>query len=65
MRELRKVADTLPAPLLWVGLNLKIGIIPVLLDTGAKFSCVSSYVMDYLYHRGEQRTFFLLSCDFC
>jgi len=61
---LRKVAATPPAPLLWVGLNLKIGNIPALVDTGTQFSCVRSEVIDYLYHRGERCTFFpcTLSC---
>jgi len=61
---LRKVAATPPASLLWVGLNLKIGKIPALVDTGAQFSCVRSDVIDYLYHRGERCTFFpcTLSC---
>ena len=61
---LRKVAATPPAPLLLVGLNLKIGKIPALVDTGAQFSCVRSDVIDYVYRRGERCTFFpcTLSC---
>jgi len=54
---LRKVAATPPAPLLWVGLNLKIGKIHALVDTGAQFSCVRSDVINYLYHRREMYIF--------
>jgi len=55
---LRKVDSKLPNPLLWVGLNLKIGIIAALVETGAKLSCVRSEVIDYVYHRGERSKFF-------
>jgi len=57
---LLKVAATFPSPLLWIVLNLKIGTIVALVDTGGKFTCVRSDVMDYLYQRSERRTFLLL-----
>jgi hypothetical protein len=39
-------------------LDLKIGKVPALADTGAQFSCVRSDVIEYLYLRGEAYTFF-------
>ena len=52
---------TPPSPLLWVGLELKTGKVPALLDTGAQFSCIRSDVLRYLHQRGEDST--LLPCS--
>ena len=49
----RRVATGALSSLLWVLLNLKIGKIPALVDTGAQFSCIRSDVVEYLYLRGE------------
>ena len=54
---LLNVVATKPATLLWVGLNMKLGKIPTLVDTGPQFSCVRSNVIHYLYHRGERYKF--------
>ena len=38
-------------------LNLKVGQVPALVDTGAQFSCIQSDVIEYLYLRGEYCVF--------
>ena len=45
--------------LLMVDLNLKVGNVLALVDTGDQFSRVRSDVIDYLYHRGERCIFFV------
>ena len=65
MSGLRKFAAKRLVPLLWVGLNLKIGIIPALVDSGVKYSSVRSDVIVYLYHRSERRTLLLVLCHVC
>jgi hypothetical protein len=40
-------------------LELRVGKVPALVDTGAQFSCVRSDVAEYLYLRGEPCTFTL------
>jgi hypothetical protein len=42
---------------LWVMLELHVGKVPVLIDTGAQFSYVRSDVAEFLYLRGEPCTF--------
>ena len=42
---------------LWVMLELQVGQIPALVETGAKFSCVRSDVAEYLCLRGEPCSF--------
>ena len=61
LNALRKIAATLPSPLLWVGLEMKAGKVAALLETGAQFSCIRSEVLRYLNQRGEDFT--LLPCS--
>ena len=42
-------------------LDLKLGKVPALVDTGAQFSCIGSDVTEYLYLRGEHCVFSLCS----
>jgi hypothetical protein len=42
---------------LWVMLQLKVGMVPAFVDTGAQFSCVRADVAEFLYLTGEP-------CDF-
>jgi hypothetical protein len=53
----RKIAAVLPGTLLWVMLNLKMGQVPALVDTGAQFSCIRWDVIEYLYLKGEHCVF--------
>jgi hypothetical protein len=50
---LRKIAAAPRDSPLWVTLNLKVGQIPALIDTGAQFSCVRTDVAEFLYLTGE------------
>ena len=43
--------------LLWVHLQLKVGKVPALVDTGAQFSCVRADVAEFLYLMGEPCSF--------
>jgi hypothetical protein len=54
---LKRVAAVPMDPLLWVVLELKTGKVPVLVDTGAQFSCVRADVAEFLYLVGEPSTF--------
>jgi hypothetical protein len=64
IRSFRKdVAVPADAPL-WVMLQLKVGKIPALIDTGAQFSCMRSDVAEFLYLTGETCVFYLCSV-FC
>jgi hypothetical protein len=56
LNALRKIVATPPCPLLWVGLELKAGKVPALLDTDAQFSCMRSDVLRYLNQRREDFT---------
>ena len=55
---IREVVVTLSATLFWIELSLRTGKVPALDDTGAQFSCLRSDLVEYLYMRGENRTFF-------
>jgi len=50
------VAVPRDAPL-WVTLEMKVGRVPALIDTGAQFSCIRSDVAEFLYRRGEPCVF--------
>jgi hypothetical protein len=53
----RKVVANPPATLFWIGMKLKTGNVPALVETGAQFSCLRSDVDEYLNKRGEMCTF--------
>ena len=42
---------------LWVNLELKVGKVPALINTGAQFSCIRSDVAEFLNLRGEPCVF--------
>ena len=54
---LNKVTAVPPAALLWVGLEVAAGRIPVLVDTGAQFFCLRTDVVKYLHMRGQPSNF--------
>ena len=54
---IRKVVATPPATLFSIDLSLRTGTFPALFDTGAQFSCLRSYVVEYIYTRGERCKF--------
>jgi hypothetical protein len=54
---LKKIAAVPPDTPLWVMLELQLGKVPALVDTGAQFSCVRSDMAEYLYLRGEPCSF--------
>ena len=62
--SLQKIAAVPPDTPLWVMLELQVGQVPALVDTGAQFSCVRSDVAEYLYLKGEpcSLAFCSLSC---
>jgi hypothetical protein len=51
------VAAVPPVAPLWVMLELRVGRVPALIDTGAQFSCVRSDVAEYFYLTCEPCTF--------
>ena len=53
----KKIAAVPPNTPLWVMLELQVGQVPALVDTGAQFSCVRSDVAEYLYLKGEPCSF--------
>jgi len=57
MGAFSKVTAVPPAPLLWVDLEVAVGRIPVLVDTGAQFSCLRTDVVEYLHMRGQASKF--------
>ena len=61
VKSLHKVTAVTTQSPLWVMLDLKVGKVPTLIDTGAQFSCVRSEVVEYLYLIGESCEF--LSCS--
>jgi len=38
---------------LWIQVNLRVGEVPALIDTGAQFSCIRAEVLEFLFSRGE------------
>jgi len=50
---LRKISAVPRGSPLWVNLELKVGKVPALIDTGAQFSCIRSDVAEFLYLREE------------
>ena len=56
--SLHKIAAAPSDSPLWVMLSLKVGQVLALVDTGAKFSCVQSDVIEYLYLANKL-------CKFC
>ena len=54
---LKRITATPFQPLLWVPLELKVGKVPALIDTGAQFSCVRADVAEFLYHMDEPCSF--------
>ena len=61
---LKKIAAVPPDAPFWVMLELHVGKIPALIDTGAQFSCVPSDVPEFLHLIGEPCTFtsFSVTC---
>jgi hypothetical protein len=57
VNAIRKVVATPPATLFWIELSSTTGKVPVLVHTGAQFSCLRSDAVEYLYMRGERCTF--------
>jgi hypothetical protein len=57
LNSLRKVTAAPRDSLLWVTLQLKVGKVPALIDTGAQFSCLRSDVTEFLYLTGESCKF--------
>ena len=54
---LKRITATPFQPLLWVPLELKVGKVPALIDTGAQFSCVRADVAEFLFHMDEPCSF--------
>ena len=57
MGAFSKVTAVPPAPLLWVDLEVAVGRIPVLVDTGSQFSCLRTHVVEYLHMRSQPSKF--------
>ena len=51
-KQLKCVGDSPNNPPLWVKLNFKLEEVPSLVDTGAKFSCISRDVIQTLVYLG-------------
>jgi hypothetical protein len=54
---LRKITAVPRDSPLWVTLELKVGKVPALIDTGAQFPCIRSDVAEFLYLREEPCVF--------
>ena len=59
---LRKITAVPRDSPLWVTLELKVGTVPALIDTGTQFSCIRSDVAEFVYLR-EEPCFHVMFCD--
>jgi len=48
--EVKAVPSETP---LWIQVNLRVGEVPALIDTGAQFSCIRAEVLEFLFSHGE------------